>query len=654
MPEKSGAGGWRKRIHSRPTGAKAKAEDRILAEEDTESLRPLLERESWSTFHSRPGTPSRASTPSIFSQDLDDVRRELTPEVPSPRKQPKPKLSRYISGYLAIKDASKEPGFSEPWSETPLPYEEVIDPLVSLQSVFAHMSAVPARPIPLNFNSGIFRIFADYRKVREEKERLEELLHETFNAYRAAEECHEEEKGQYDDEIRRLELLIAHGTSGMAGLVKARQSTIVKRGPTHRKTVSYGNAPNNFANLPTEDLDEQIRLRSQQVLLQRPVSPSTKMAFLSRHFDNAQTESNFTVGTPPSQDKKATLSRKVQSELDLVRLAKTGTNNSIPRSLESGFSGTGDPLPDEVERPPDMVETAVDLEAFVALQELGTLVARKKGIDTNAFLTGLMQLYSLPRKEDISAPPYEAPSEEASTCSLESAVESANTQETPERTIRHAHSQPQLGSAQKRQRHFSFEPGDDQMAPLEEKLRICEMDNSSDSSDSSEGDMAFGRPTVHSPRSMRLDEDTQKPTKIPSPVQRPGLESVRRKGSDSSVRTVRRTTDNDRRDSSSSVLTAFRHSSSGSHRPVTQSRSSSGHTLRSSDGHRSDSVGSPRVRHSIAAMAAARAVDQADKSTSRSNPIQSNAKVPAVGSCARAKDGSEKAQMENVLPLQRP
>lgn len=149
--------------------------------------------------------------------DADDFRRDNTPDIPSPRKPTKPKLARYISGYLSIKDASKESDFAEPWVEMPPPYTEYVDPLVSLQSVFSHMTSNPARPIPLHLNSGIFRIFEDYRKVREEKERLEILLHETFEAYRSAEEFHDNTEIEYQAEIRRLEILIARGTSGMAG-----------------------------------------------------------------------------------------------------------------------------------------------------------------------------------------------------------------------------------------------------------------------------------------------------------------------------------------------------------------------------------------------------------------------------------------------------
>ena len=244
MPDKSGAGGWRKRskanaasyhvdtdadpnlVHARPSGSKSKAEHRVLADEDAQSLLSLSERTSWSgSYHSVPGTPSRTPTPTLLQQDADNGGHDINMDKYSPRKPPKPKLAKYISGYRTVKEASKEYDFAAPWGETPSQQEDIVDPLVFLQSVFAHMNIVPAQPIPITYNSGIFRIFADYRIVREEKDRLTELCNETFTAYRDLETYYENEKVKYDEEIRRLELLIAHGTSGMAGYVNSRKIT---------------------------------------------------------------------------------------------------------------------------------------------------------------------------------------------------------------------------------------------------------------------------------------------------------------------------------------------------------------------------------------------------------------------------------------------
>jgi hypothetical protein len=71
----------------------------------------------------------------------------------------------------------------------------------------------------MEHNSGLFRVFEDYRKVREQKESLSLLLEETLKDWKRAEEHWMHSKGRYGAEIRRLELLIARGTSGMTGSV---------------------------------------------------------------------------------------------------------------------------------------------------------------------------------------------------------------------------------------------------------------------------------------------------------------------------------------------------------------------------------------------------------------------------------------------------
>lgn len=372
------------------------------------------------------------------------------------------------------------------------------------------------------------------------------------------------------------------------------------------------------------------------------------MAMLSRRLENAQSTSEFVVGTPPTQEEKVTLSRKVQSELNLARFGNPDIDSSVPRSVDSGFSGNGDPLPDEVDLLPVTAEPAIDLEAYVALRELGSLVARKRGIDTNKFLAGLKQLYSTVPENFEHEPSYEAPGEEFNMRSLDIVERPVKFPSTPERIVQHVRSQSLLGSAQRSRRHFSFEPGDDQLAALGRELKAHETEGSTIWN---EVDAAPGGQLLPSRSSLSRNTDVQKPSKIPSPIQRPGLESVWRESSSSSVRTVLQRTDmEERRNSRSSVLTVFRQDSSGSLRHVTQSRSGSVHTLRHGEGPSSDSAGSLRVRRNFAAMAAARAVDQADNSVPKNIAAQSASIAPALGSLARASRLGEEAQLENALP----
>ena len=373
------------------------------------------------------------------------------------------------------------------------------------------------------------------------------------------------------------------------------------------------------------------------------------MAFLSRQLEQVQDKSNFTVGTPPGRDKNTTLSRKMKSELNLAQLGKTGGDNLVPQSIEtieSGFSGKGDPLPDEEEPHPTIVGAAIELDAVVALQELGTLVARKKGLDTKMFLAGLMQLYSMSIIEPPSEPGHGAHVAGSYTSRSEHSTGMAETQSIPERTALESHSQPQIGSAQRTQRHFSFEPGDDQLAAIEEKLKLQESEDSS-SSDEME--------TTVSPRltPTLTTEPQRKPSKIPSPAQRPYHNKVRREDSGSSVRIVSRTLDGDnRRDSSSSVMTAIRHNSSGdgSTRPAIQNRNSSRVARRRNESSRTDSM---EKRRNMAAIAAAKAVDQADSSTTRNDMDHPGLAVSNARSSARTSRPADNVHAENTLPHRR-
>jgi hypothetical protein len=98
------------------------------------------------------------------------------------------------------------------------------------------------------------------------------------------------------------------------------------------------------------------------------------MTALSRHFTRAAS-TDLRVGTPPDDCEKP-LSRKVQSELDLIKLARMNTAESVANSsITSGFSGgTGDPLPDEIpSSPPALAEITIDCDAVFAIREVNYL-----------------------------------------------------------------------------------------------------------------------------------------------------------------------------------------------------------------------------------------------------------------------------------------
>jgi hypothetical protein len=106
------------------------------------------------------------------------------------------------------------------------------------------------------------------------------------------------------------------------------------------------------------------------------------MAALSRQFStNKDPGGTIPTGTPPSQDMKVTLSRKVKSELDLAKMINlAATNDPRPETVDSGSSIPDDPWPDKVKASGATVgDTAFESEVFVSLRELAVLVARRRG-----------------------------------------------------------------------------------------------------------------------------------------------------------------------------------------------------------------------------------------------------------------------------------
>lgn len=168
------------------------------------------------TIHlSRPQTPVTPAEP--VSEPTERAPSERSEGIVAHRNS-RPKLKRITSLFSDFKDATKEPKFDEPWSEdAPPPPPAFVDPLMVEVSVRSHMSSSPRTPIPLDHNSGLFHLFHDYRKTKDELERLKTLLEDTLHDWTDAQEQWDREQTSYQEEIKRLELLIARGATGMSG-----------------------------------------------------------------------------------------------------------------------------------------------------------------------------------------------------------------------------------------------------------------------------------------------------------------------------------------------------------------------------------------------------------------------------------------------------
>ncbi|OCL06130.1 hypothetical protein AOQ84DRAFT_248761, partial [Glonium stellatum] len=160
--------------------------------------------------------PARSKTPIV--EDSEDRHSEhgSTSEVTTPRRRPK--LSKYISSYLAITTPVKPDEFSCNFWDTlgePVIYEPKADSLQVLESISATLISSPHKPLPIQQNSGLLCLLEDYRGLRLKKDKIEELLKQTLEGFREAQERWTAEEAGYGAEIKRLELIIARGKQGM-------------------------------------------------------------------------------------------------------------------------------------------------------------------------------------------------------------------------------------------------------------------------------------------------------------------------------------------------------------------------------------------------------------------------------------------------------
>jgi hypothetical protein len=246
-----------------------------------------------------------------------------------------------------------------------------------------------------------------------------------------------------------------------------------------------------------------------------------------------------------------------------------------------------------------------------------------------------MTLFSEPEPADSHTKPIQL-SKSTDNLSIEKV---SNEEATPTRLLRKFQSQPHLNS-EKRRRHFSFEPGEDQLQALKEQF-------ASEITVRSRHELTKPAPVVpqradrESPEAASPHE-IQNLSKIPTPVQPFG--SLRRETSVSSL-------GNDgRHNSQSSILTAFRENQSGTLRPGTSSRSSSFNNARNTGASPSSLKDRPegvRVRNSSTSLVASRVGDEANHTaTTDGSPAKTNPRS--------AKAGSSRRTTRHIAPVNKP
>lgn len=170
----------------------------------------------------------------------------------------RPKLSSYFSHYIPSAAAHTKPehlaparaSYVRPRSVGAVPsidtqfYQPDIDQLVN--SVMSTLLVSPRTPLGPKHNSSLLLIMEAWRDLRDDNVRLRDRLSEETDAKYAAllEVDHAEkrwkaEEDMYKAEVKRLELLIANSKKGLAGVMQARQASVLRQGT--RKSRKHDN-----------------------------------------------------------------------------------------------------------------------------------------------------------------------------------------------------------------------------------------------------------------------------------------------------------------------------------------------------------------------------------------------------------------------------
>lgn len=229
---------------------------------------------------SRPQTPVASSELGV---DLDRSQNKGS-DCTIQQRNPRPAITRYTSLFSNFKETEAEKfEFSEPWTEIAPLFEPTYADNRSVEaSIRSHLTTCPGTPLPPQHGPALLRIFHAFRTATNENERLTTLLQDTIQNWQEDQEQWTRDKIGYDAEIRRLELLIAQGTTGMSGLVRARQGSIIDRSRKQRHYASQRH--------PSAPTDQESHWKDRRVLYHRDLSPGKQMAALSTRIKNGDVD----------------------------------------------------------------------------------------------------------------------------------------------------------------------------------------------------------------------------------------------------------------------------------------------------------------------------------------------------------------------------
>jgi hypothetical protein len=157
--------------------------------------------------------------------------------APEPKRHSRPKLFTRASQYFG-----KSPSlrfnhnfeFNEVKLEHNLNHDAKIDSIIS--SITTAINNQINKPLSVQLHGLILRVFEAFRVLSDEKDELEKKLAEsvshnntTLDTLEGERRRWKEDEINYKAEIKRLELIIANGKTGLAEVALARQGSLVRR-----------------------------------------------------------------------------------------------------------------------------------------------------------------------------------------------------------------------------------------------------------------------------------------------------------------------------------------------------------------------------------------------------------------------------------------
>lgn len=250
--------GWFRHFGQRPktpttTGAPAEEPDYFSSpgksmHSPTRRLRPPAIRRVSSLLSLAPGEHNISSTP-LPTPSIASVKTTHSSDAGSAKITPAPDehhvdLSRSSATTTAVQHEPPEVFLREAdriW------HAPSLDQMIESLQVAMMSKPCTFEPLPIQYNGHVLALLEGYAKLRreleetkraaaEEVEEVKKLRIKELESYRSLTEDWLKRQKEYDAEVKRLELLLAHHTKeGMATVALARAGSVVDRGARARK-----------------------------------------------------------------------------------------------------------------------------------------------------------------------------------------------------------------------------------------------------------------------------------------------------------------------------------------------------------------------------------------------------------------------------------